>query len=160
MRLSFLISVMLCLSASASPCRQAPGSVSAIDRYLVDHYLSDPVLKRSWAVMIDCRHPGWPAQAVEVQAAGAGTRPLSVSQGMNTGPSARPAPAVHSGSRVELWSDGDARIRLSGIALESAIVGQPVRVRAGLGATPLSGTVRGAHSVELTEGSKTGRREP
>jgi hypothetical protein len=147
MRLTPIISAvastaLLCLCASAATCRQTPGSVLPI----VDHYFSDPVLKRSWAVVIDCRHPGWPAQAVEVQSAGEEVRPV-------------PA-AVHPGYRVELWSDEGTHIRLSGIALESAIIGQTVHVRAGLGAVPLLGIVRGSHSVELIEGSKTGLREP
>ena len=68
-------------------------------------------------------------------------------------------PAVRFWSKVEVWSDGPPRIRLSGVALESAAVGKAVRVRAGLGWRPLEGIVRGPHSVELV-GKVSDGKEP
>jgi hypothetical protein len=152
-----------CLGASESACRQASSSPSVVDSMVVDHYVFDPALRRSWAVMINCRHPGWPAQAVEIQSARLGVERARTSPAAITTQIAVPqvaVPAIKFGSRVELWRDGAAHIRLSGIALESAIVGQPIRVRAGLGSNPLRGIVRGPHSVELTDDSRTGWREP
>ncbi|HEX3472917.1 MAG TPA: hypothetical protein VHT28_17190 [Silvibacterium sp.] len=159
--ISILISSQpLCLGASGSVCKQtkpAFSSTSAIDSIVVDHYVFDATLKRSWAVMIDCRHPDWPAQAIEIRPA-VSTSPAA-SAALATAP--RPSiPVIRSGSPVELWQDGKAHIQLSGIAMESAIVGQSIQVRAGLGSSLLRGIVRGPHSVELTEDNTTGRREP
>jgi len=170
MRLSPLILIPLAVSVSgycAPGCKPASGgglasSNAPVSPKVIDRYVSDPALNRSWAVVVDCSHPGWPPHLIEVQYAGEGTTSTPTNPGMN--PPNEPAPravipAIQSGSRVELWSDGAPRIRLSGIALESAPVGKSIHVRAGLGLIPLRGIVRGPHSVEL-EANKAVRSEP
>lgn len=158
---AILISLLACAPSYGVPsCK--PASNAALPQGVVDRYLSDPALNRSWAVVVDCRHPGWPPRLQEARSPGesAGSMRVSPGTGQPNKPVAHAAiPAVQSGTRVELWSDGGSRIRLSGIAVESAKVGQPIHVRAGLGAVPLRGIVRGPHSVELEVG-RTVRSEP
>ncbi|HZD50377.1 MAG TPA: flagella basal body P-ring formation protein FlgA, partial [Silvibacterium sp.] len=140
----------LCFAAAQPACRMSHDSGSVVPR-TVDHYLSDPVLGRKWAVMVDCRHPGWPPRAVEVPLGLLGTRAeMRPATDWPRAPRSRAAtPAVESGARVELWSEGAASIHLSGVALDSASVGQEIRVRAGVNGKALRGVVRGPRSVEL-----------
>jgi hypothetical protein len=153
----FVQSASFCICAPGATCKNATNSTAPSDLVArdpaVDHYIFDPVLKRSWVVMTDCLHPAWPAHAIETQMNRGEMERLLVAPAKADG-SQISAPIVASGSRIEVWRDGGARIRLSGIALESAAVGQPIRVRAGLGSTPLRGIVRGPRSVELTEDSR------
>jgi hypothetical protein len=153
----FVLSASFCICAAGATCKNATNAPAPSDLVAsdpaVDHYIFDPVLKRSWAVMTDCRHPAWPAHAVEMQMNRGEMERLLAAPAKAGGPQIS-APIVASGSRIEVWRDGEARIRLSGIALEAAAMGQPIRVRAGLGSTPLRGIVRGPRSVELTEDSR------
>jgi len=154
---------LLSLAASGSACKQVTkisASSSLVgDSLVVDHYVFDAPLKRNWAIMIDCTHPNWPAQAIEVPSMeGEGLR--MTARATHSDALLLPAPVIVSGSPVELWRDGEASIRLAGVALESGVVGQSIRVRAGLGLKFLRGIVRGPHSVELAEDIKTGWREP
>ena len=152
----------LSLGAFGSACKQVTKASSSLpfagDSLVVDHYVFDAALKRSWAVMIDCRHPNWPAQAVEVPSREAEAASMSA-HAIQARSSRLDAAVIASGSRVELWQDGDASIRLTGVALESGKVGQSIRVRAGLGFKFLRGIVRGPHSVELAA-IQTGWRQP
>lgn len=126
---------------------------------IIDHYVTDFVLKRTWALVIDCGHPQWPP-LIRALPSGADTvaRPQTNPPPV-TFASAR-SPDVQRGSRVELWSEGPPAIRLSGIALESAVVGQQIKIRAGLGVNPLCGKVSGPGSVKLIGNDKICRREP
>jgi hypothetical protein len=128
---------------------------------LVDHYLVDPVLKLSWAVVRDCHHPAGPAWLVPVasqpdgSALGSGTdsgNGRDEAEGSDHVDPARLLPSrqwVPAGSRVRLWETGRVRIQFSGIAVESAPVGAEVTVRTGDRGMLLRGIVRGADSVEL-----------
>ncbi len=137
------------------------GAASTTDHLVVDHYRFDAELKLSWAAMVDCRHPEWPARLVIVDAVpderGGRRNPVG---GMPEDRAAAAPIRIASGSRVDVWRVGEQQIRLSGVALESAMLGQLIHVRAGLGNAPLRGIVRGPHSVELAEENKTGWREP
>jgi hypothetical protein len=152
---------LLFAGSSARGLACGHGAASAADHVVVDHYRFDAELKLSWAAMVDCRHPEWPARLVIVDAV-----PDEHGGRRNPGgsmPADRAVTApirIASGSRVDVWRGGEQQIRLSGVAVESAMVGQPIHVRAGLGNTPLRGIVRGPHSVELTEENKAGWREP
>lgn len=165
MRAFFLTPILLLASARANsladkmpvcePLSKSPPSPSLV----IDHYVTDSVLKRTWALVIDCGHPHWPPRIRDVPsgadtAARPQTNPPSV-----TSASAR-SPDVQRGSRVKLWSEGPPAIRLSGIALESAVVGQQIKVRAGLDVNPLCGKVSGPGSVKLIGNDKICRREP
>jgi hypothetical protein len=161
MQISFL-SVMslvpLGAGAFASACGKLEEKPSS-QPLLVDHYIFDAAVKRSWAVMIDCRHPEWPAEMVEVQPSTVRTKQILRSEV----PTLRPqltSPSVASGSHVDLWRNGEVNIRLSGVATEAALFGEPIRVRVDVSGVFLRGIVRGPHSVELTENSKMDWREP
>ncbi len=162
----FLIPLAVTVSGHCAPGCSPASETAPSPKMLIDRYVSDPALHRSWGVIVDCDHPDWPPHLVEVRRLE--VRPAGAVSGAMLGKQGKTeqipqsdtgAPAVQSGSRVELWSDGAPRIRLSGIALESAPLGKSIHVRAGLGAVPLRGVVRGPHSVEL-EFSKTVRSEP
>src|SRR5271166_2391690 len=89
------IACLLSVDASGSACKQRAESSSSLagDSLVVDYYLANAVLKRSWAVIVDCRHPSWPAQAVEIPSAVAeGVRmPMHVT---HTGAMLLPAPVI------------------------------------------------------------------
>lgn len=145
--LLLLTAAMLAAStACAGPCHPASGAVLGSS---VDHYLFDPILKRSWAVVLDCRHPERPASLLPV--AGTAQDPAA---GAEIGGNAGGRPWLRAGSRVRVWRaerDGGLRIQLSGIVIESAPLGVAVRVRAGERGVILHGIVRGADSVELVD---------
>lgn len=145
--LFLFIAATLPLVAPASVCRgQAEKGIPAESRDVVDHYFFDAALKKDWAVKVDCAHPERPGMIVAAD---------SVSEEIHQKAASIPAPRsemqfVRAGSMVEIWKTGNAQIRLVGTALDSAPIGQSIRVRAGLGNRVLRGIVRGTDSVELT----------
>ena len=147
--LFLFIAATLPLVAPASVCRgPAEKGAPAGSRDVVDHYFFDAALKKDWAVKVDCAHPERPGVIVAADSAPGESPQKSASI---------PAPKVQSetqfvraGSMVEIWKTGNAQIRLVGTALDSAPIGQSIRVRAGLGSRVLRGIVRGVDSVELT----------
>jgi len=168
---AILVVLLLMAGLPAIDAVAAPGACPASrdvsPATWVDHYLFDPVFRRSWAVVRDCRYPAGPLQLVPVDgqpavpAAGHGRKGMGEASGAGAVDLARPASLrqwVLSGSRVRLWETGAARIQLSGIAVESAPPGAEVTVRAGDRGVLLRGLVRGADSVEL-DGSVKGWRE-
>lgn len=114
-----------------------------------DLVLRDPGLHRQWLIRRDCRYPARPAHLVEI----------SWSDPIRTF-AKEPAPAsdpkvllIRPGMRVTVEREGDhAQIRLTGTALEGGHAGQKVLVKAGLGAAPLHGIVRGPGLVVLEPG--------
>ena len=124
---------------------------------VVDHYVADAALGRRWAIVVDCRHPGWPPHAVAAAGSVAGKAEAS-SLANRAAASSEPAElVVQAGSQVELWSDSPARIRLSGIALQSGRLGQWISVKTRVQPVALHGIVRGPDSVELEAGAASGR---
>jgi hypothetical protein len=165
MRAFFLTLILLsayphayCLADKMPVCEALPKSPPS-PSLIIDHYVTDAVLKCTWALVVDCAHPHWPPRIRDVPS-GADTdaRPRKTPPSV-TSASVR-SPDVQRGSRVDLWSEGSPAIRLSGVALESAAVGQQIKVRAGLGINPLCGKVSGPGSVELIGIDKMCRREP
>ena len=135
---------LICSSLSGAP--QLQGSQ-------MDHYISDPVLHRRWAVVVACSHPERPWTLKEVPWQGA-ARPAVSPQTM-AGLSSGNTPLIAAGTRVRLWSSaGGASIELAGTALEAGGVGQSIHVRTGTRGTVLEGRVRGAGSVELSSSGK------
>ncbi|MBB6147241.1 hypothetical protein HNQ77_005235 [Silvibacterium bohemicum] len=140
------------------------------NHYAVDHYLFDSVLKRSWAVLVDCRHPERPPSLVPVSnylPAGKWSanskEPLDSKSAIDDN-SARASVAdslsspiwVVAGSSVRVWSgeENEGHLELSGIATRSAPLGQEVTVRVaalteGSAGVLLRGIVRNTYSVEL-----------
>ena len=163
MRLLFLPLVLMlaharsyCLSGERPVCSPALETPSS-PLFVIDHYVTDSALRRSWAIVIDCMHPQWPPELLEIRSStGTGPSQAMFPVAVNGASSS----IVKQGTRVEVWSGGPTTIRLSGIALESAALGQPIKVRAGLGIRPLCGRVRGENSVQLMGNDSVCRREP
>jgi hypothetical protein len=166
MRTSFLvlITLMMFLPAYGLPgtetaCPPALGSDPSTAS-VVSRYLLDSGIKRGWAIVVDCAHPNWPPKVREVRLTVAAAHPIPTN--LFAGEAAPEASSLRTvieyGSRVELWSDAPARIRLAGIALESGGVGQLIHVRAGLGVELLCGTIIAPHSVELAGSGEMCRR--
>jgi hypothetical protein len=149
------------IAAPCIPPSGAAGNASA-DHDFADHYFYDPILKRSWAVVRDCRHPERPSRLVPVtsqptgpEAPGdprsrSGIHPPPASGAGKTGP--HPGQWVMAGSPVRLWASGQVRIELAGVAVDSAPLGAEITVRTREQDVLLHGIVRGAGSVELAGG--------
>jgi hypothetical protein len=119
------------------------------ERFVVDHYMTDAILHRKWAVVVDCGHPDrpWTVKAVPWQS---DTGMATLSRGNASQPAAIAKPLVPAGAKVRLWrTAGSTDIELVGTALEAGGAGQTIHVRTGLQGAVLEGRVRGAGSVEL-----------
>ena len=172
--------IALAAECAAQPVTTSPDGFGAqplfghslADYYAVDHYVFDSVLKRSWAVLVDCHHPERPPSLVPVS----GSLPaLNAPRGNgfmdergrdknHLADAARTAAAssslsriwVIAGAEVHVWSGegNEGHLELSGVATRSAPLGKEVTVRVGelmegsVGVL-LRGIVRDAHSVEL-----------
>jgi len=114
-------------------------------------------LHRAWEVARNCDHPERPAALVEVpwsvpEPGASVQRPDAASVSAPVS-----APEVRSGMRVTVWRrEANSCVRLSGVAMGTARLGERVKVRAGLGAASLDGIVRGPAQVELVP-AKEGR---
>jgi hypothetical protein len=138
-----------CNTAQPSGTEGAGADNQIVEPYVVDHYITDAILHRKWAVVVDCGHPDrpWTVKAV----------PWSNDTGMATlsrvhasQPAAIAEPLVAVGAKVRLWrTAGSTDIELVGTALEAGGAGQTIHVRTGLQGAVLEGRVRGAGSVEL-----------
>jgi len=148
----FLIAVLLLTallnvcSLNASVC-DVSRSATEVSGFSVDHYITDAMLHRRWAVMVDCNHPDrpWTLRATPLLA----EEPLPPQMQLHA-KQAKVVLLVRAGAKVRIWRNaGGARIDLSGTALESGAIGQTIHVRTGQGGPALEGKVRGAESVEL-----------
>src|ERR1700761_4670913 len=154
--LSSIVSLVAApLYAAACNAAQPSGSEGLgadnqiVEPFVVDHYITDAILHRKWAVVVDCGHPDrpWTVKAV----------PWSSDTGMATlarvnasQPAEIAKPLVYAGAKVRLWrTAGSTDIELVGTALEAGGAGQTIHVRTGLQGAVLVGRVRGAGSVEL-----------
>jgi hypothetical protein len=152
-----LLAARSVLASACVPGGEAPATQRS-QQSVLDHYRFDPILKNSWAIVVNCRHPEWPAALVEERNGDLGAAPNPQVEGQTW---------VRAGSTVRLWSgtsshaasDRSARIELSGVAVESAPLGAAVRVRTKEGGVVLRGIVRGVNSVELLDDAR-GWREP
>ena len=123
---------------------------SVPERSIVDHYITDAILHRKWAVVVDCGHPDrpWTVKAVP-WSNDTGMAALSRVNASQPAEIAKP-PLVPAGAKVRLWrTAGSTDIELIGTALEAGGAGQTIHVRTGLQGAVLEGRVRGAGSVEL-----------
>jgi Chaperone for flagella basal body P-ring formation len=140
--------VLLAMPMHATVCNKGAG-LSQAESLRVDHYITDGLLHRMWAVAVDCTHPDRPWTLVDVpwqRVAG-----LTASTKAAISDIAKTAPLIPAGARVRLWSTAnDASIELSGTALEAGSAGQMIHVRTGQRGTVLEGRVCGAGSVELS----------
>lgn len=148
-----LFCFMLLFAAACAACAQPSGGTTAHPRWTVKRYVYDASLKRDWAVLADCEHPGAPAR-MELLPKGA-HEPIRGAAHSGQGlKAANPKPrvvAVKAGAAVEVSSapDAPARILLSGTAMQTAFAGQSVRVRLTASGRFIRGIALGPHSVEL-----------
>src|SRR5580698_6377010 len=116
MQTSSIIAILSLLFAgsSASGLACGHGTASAADHVVVDHYRFDAELKLSWAAMIDCRHPEWPARLVIVDSVpGEQEGRRNPGGGMPEDRAAVAPVRIASGSRVDVWRGGEQQIRVS-----------------------------------------------
>jgi hypothetical protein len=151
------MAILLIVSFAASSSRasvhgtaQPAGTEDAVaDSFIVDHYITDAILHRKWAVVVDHDHPDRPWIVKEAPwQSRAGM--AAVSETNATRPAIIARPLVSAGAKVRLWRTADgADIELTGTALEAGAEGQTIHVRTGQRGTVLKGRVRGMGSVEL-----------
>lgn len=123
----------------------------------------DAVLGRSWQLREECAHPEWPARWVAGSARTAGP---GVSSGARNGAIRTKAVAppekpllVHAGGPVTLWmQDAIERVEMSGVAEQSAHIGEHVMVQVsrqndeqGRTIERFAGTVSGPGDVEMDQ---------
>lgn len=144
-RIFLLVNLIAVFQACASVCTKAATEAKAAGpRWIVDHYVYDAPLAKSWVVMVDCNHPQTPARME-----------LSKDSSGGKSGSAKPEAGIRLGAAVDIFSDrGPTSIRLSGTAIDAGNVGQIVRVRIGAEGEIVRGYARSSHTVELTAGPK------
>lgn len=146
-------------AAACNAALPADSGVASADKQIaehsiVDHYITDAILHRKWAVVVDCGHPDrpWTVKAVpwSSDTGMVETRMATLSRVNARQPAVIAEPLVAAGAKVRLWrTAGSTDIELVGTALEAGGAGQTIHVRTGLQGAVLEGRVRGAGSVEL-----------
>ena len=139
-----LLGLLMTRSMRSATCHANAGSGTL----LVDHYMTDDLLRHRWAVLVDCAHPDRPWTLREVQ--WKKESPANALGQLRSAEAGRIVSLVRAGDQIQLWRmTGDASIHLSGTALEAGAAGQTIRVRTGEHNIVLKGKVSGAGSVEL-----------
>lgn len=126
------------LFAQISACTKQTDGIGGT-QWRVDHYAYDASLRRDWEVVVDCSHPASPGRMRFAENVGA---PVGAG---------RKDDAIKAGTSIILSSprDASAVILLRGTAMETAFVGQRIRVRLNLDNRFVEAIVRGSHSAEL-----------
>jgi len=139
--------------AIAANLKSSSYSISEDGGYRVAKIQSDPVLSQSWATIILCDHPGWPALAFPLR-----SPILLVQVTGQEGVTKTLAPVVvHVGDMVRLWrQERFLRIEVAGISEGNGRLGDLVNVRLLRKNTDdqsiagqFSGIVRGLSDVEM-----------
>ncbi|WP_433964759.1 flagella basal body P-ring formation protein FlgA [Tunturiibacter gelidiferens] len=121
--------------------------------YRVARIQSDPVLQQSWAMIIHCGHPGWPAVALPLHDS---ILPIQLRE--QESPNNIPASVViRTGEIVRLWrQERSLRIEVAGISEGNGGLGDLIKVRLLRRSTDdqttaeqFSGIVRGRSDVEM-----------
>ena len=164
-RTFFLTLYGICFaSAALAACNSTPLMATAPDSvvssptagsgvYQVKRIQSDPVLRNTWATVIRCDHPEWPAVALPL-------RDSILPLGLREKERAKSIPAsvvIHAGVIVRLWrQEVSWRIEAAGISEENGKLGDIIRVRLLRRDTDdqsieeqFSGIVRGPSDVEM-----------
>jgi Chaperone for flagella basal body P-ring formation len=165
-RSSLLLLHGICLANTAlAVCYRTPTDAIAADvssssystledgGYRVARIQSDPVLGQSWAMIIHCGHPGWPAVALPLRDSILPIRLREQERANNTSASV----VIRSGEVVRLWrQESSLRIEVAGISEENGGLGDLIKVRLlrrntddQFIAEQLSGIVRGPSDVEM-----------
>jgi hypothetical protein len=123
--------------------------------YRVSRIESDPVLRTSWAMIVSCDHPEWPAFALSTNATKSMLTPQESEHSLAA--SVKAMPIVRAGEVVRLWrQENFLRIEVAGVSEESGGLGKTIRVRLLRIGTDdqsipeqFSGVVRGPSDVEM-----------
>lgn len=141
--------------ADASTASQAAKN-SAKPDWVLDHYVRSASQEREWAVMVDCNHPGAPEQ-IRLVPGWHGTRAAKLpAQSVSALRPAQPT-VIRAGTPVVVVNVPGAAVtmNLTGVAVNSAQVGQMIRVRLDAFHSLVSGIVRGPETVELVAAVQT-----
>jgi flagellar basal body P-ring formation chaperone FlgA len=154
-QLSQLLTIAIALSSIGAVAQSA---CPAGYRVLAHRY--DTFLQKTWEFRQDCAHPAWPAHSVAIAdsallAGNATSLPLALASAV---PPAQPL-LVRAGESVRLWSqDAASRIEITGIAEQSAHLGERINIRithqtddSGLVVQHIAGIVRAAGNVEIAQ---------
>jgi hypothetical protein len=141
------------LMAIASGSSTSSPSISGSGGYRVERIQSDSVLRQTWAMVIRCDHPEWPAVALPL-------RDSILPIRLREQESAKYIPAsvvIRAGEIVRLWrQEISCQIEVTGISEGSGRLGDLIKVRLLRRNTDdqsieeqFSGIVRGASDVEM-----------
>jgi hypothetical protein len=165
-RSPFLLLHGICLANTAlAVCYRTPTDAIATDLtspshsiledggYRVAKIQSDPVLRQTWAMIIHCGHPGWPAVALPL---GNSILPIRLRE-QESAKRISASVVIRAGDIVRLWrQDSSLRIEVTGISEGSGGLGDLVKVRLLRRNTDdqsiaeqFSGIVRGPSDVEM-----------
>lgn len=157
---SVILLVILSGAAALHAACGAEFSAKQADGMVVDHYLSDGILHRRWAIVMDCNHPErpWKMELRKTETEEVAWRDQPAARvhraAVALPPPVRSSPLVSPGMQVRVWrSEADSRMEMTGTALKAGAAGQHIRVRVlnamGQPEVVLEGVVRGAGSVEM-----------
>ncbi|MBB5315684.1 flagella basal body P-ring formation protein FlgA [Tunturibacter empetritectus] len=139
--------------AIAANLETSPYSISVGGGYRVSKIQSDPVLNQSWAMIIPCDHPGWPAFAFPLRNS---ILPAQLKVPERATKILAPV-VVRAGDTVRLWrQESSLRIEVAGTSEGNGGLGDLVKVRLLRRNTDnqsiteqFSGIVRGPFDVEM-----------
>jgi hypothetical protein len=141
------------LMAIAAASATSYSSISEKLGYRVERIQSDPVLRQTWAMVIRCDHPEWPAVAIPLRDS---ILPLRLREQER----AKDIPGsvvIRAGEIVRLWrQETSLRIEVAGISEGNGGLGDQIKVRLLRRNTDdqsigeqFSGIVRGPSDVEM-----------
>lgn len=132
--------------------KRVPSSMPEDKGYRVASVRWDPVLQQSWVTVVSCDHPQWPGVLLRTDDEMGNVHP-----GLSAQAREAQTPLVRAGDVVELWRQEDLlRIEVSGVAEQSGVMGQTIRVRllrqqgsSQSADEEFNGVVRGPADVEM-----------
>jgi Chaperone for flagella basal body P-ring formation len=141
------------LMAIAAASVTSSSSISEKRGYRVERIQSDPVLRQTWAMVLRCDHPEWPAVAVPL-------RDSTLPPGARLQESAKnitQSVVIRAGEIVRVWrQETSLRIEVAGISEGNGGLGDLIKVRLMRRNTDdqsideqFSGIVRGPSDVEM-----------
>jgi flagellar basal body P-ring formation chaperone FlgA len=141
------------LMAIAAASVTSSSSISEKRGYRVERIQSDPVLRQTWAMVLRCDHPEWPAVAVPLRDSSLPLR-VRVQEGAKNIPQ---SVVIRAGEIVRVWrQETSLRIEVAGISEGNGGLGDLIKVRLMRRNTDdqsideqFSGIVRGPSDVEM-----------
>lgn len=141
------------LKAIAGVSLTSSSSLSESSGYRVERVQRDPVLSQTWAMIIRCDHPEWPAVALPLRDA---ILPLRLRE-QESAKNIRVSVIIRAGEIVRLWrQETSLRFEVAGISEGNGALGDLIKVRLLRRNTDdqsieeqFSGIVRGPSDVEM-----------